>query len=263
MLDVGSTPDRSNAEKPGQRGELAGPAPVDADASRRRGDLISWLLGGLLLAIVIVPALVWRGELAGLFTDRSWVMALVRDAGAWGPAALMGLTVAQIIAAPIPGQAVNLVAGYAFGFWWGALYSWLATLIGSTAALALARYAGRPLVVRLVSPHALDRLDRYAAGRGLGFFFLVFLIPFLPDDVACFLAGLTPLPLRALIAVVALGRIPGVLTAVWAGSQADRLAGQGWLVAGALIVLGLFVAVRFGRRLQNALLRWLSQRIGS
>jgi len=263
MTDADGARDRLRGEAPGQPGELRRPAAVDANLLRRRGGPVPWLLGGLLLAFLVVPSLVWRGELAGLFTDRDRVMALVRGAGAWGPAALIGLTMAQIIAAPIPGQVVNLVAGYAFGFWRGALYSWLATLVGSTVALALARYAGRPLVVRLVSPQALDRLDRYAAGRGLRFFFLVFLIPFLPDDVACFLAGLTSLPLRALIAVVALGRIPGVVTAVWAGGQADRLGWQGWLIAGALILLGLFVALRYGQRLQDALLRWLSQRAGS
>ncbi len=262
MRDVSDVPSPAGAEGQGHSGDRPRPTPVDADSPHPRVAPVHWLLGGLLLAILAAPSLIWRAEIAGLFTDRGRVMALVRAAGAWGPGVLIGLTVAQIIAAPIPGQVVNLVAGYAFGFWQGTLYSWLATLIGSTLAMALARFAGRPLVVRLVSPNALDRLDRFAAGRGLRFFFLVFLIPFLPDDVACFLAGLTPLPLPALIVVAAVGRIPGVITAVWAGSQADRLGWQGGLVAGALILLGVCVAARYGWRLQTALLQRLSQRTG-
>jgi uncharacterized membrane protein YdjX (TVP38/TMEM64 family) len=208
----------------------------------------------LLVAALIAPFVIWRAEIAAVFGVREQVIGAVRDAGAWGPLVLIGLTVAQIIAAPIPGQAINFAAGYLFGFWLGALYSWFGTLVGSTAAMALARLAGRPLVARLLSPSLLERLDRLAAGRGLGFFFLVFLVPGLPDDALCFAAGLTPLPLPALIAVAAVGRIPGVIASVWAGAFAERLSWQGWLIVGALVVLGAFVAWRYGERVQETFL---------
>jgi len=211
-------------------------------------------IGALAAFLVYRPA-----GIVALFTDRQQVLEAVRGAGAWGPLALIGLTVAQVVAAPIPGQAVNFAAGYLFGFWRGGLYSWLGTLLGATVAMVLARIAGRPLVVRLANATTLERLDRAAAGRGLGFFFLVFLIPFLPDDVACFLAGLPPLPLPALIAVAAVGRIPGVITAVWAGAFADRMPWQGWLIAGALAAGALVLAWRYGERVQEILMRWMAR----
>ena len=218
------------------------------------------LIGLLIIVVLVLPWLVWRGQLSTLFTDRARVMAMVQGAGGWGPLALIGLTVVQIIVAPIPGQAVNFVAGYVFGFVPGTIYSWLATLIGSTLTMGLARYAGRPMVHRLVSPAALARLDRFAAGKGLVFFFLIFLIPFLPDDLSCFLAGLTPLPLPALILGVAIGRFPGVATAVWVGTQADRLSWPGWLIVALVALLTGLVVWRRGERIQGALLdfvrRW-------
>jgi uncharacterized membrane protein YdjX (TVP38/TMEM64 family) len=216
----------------------------------------------LLIVGLVVLLTTRRTGVVALFTDRTRVLDAVRGAGAWGPLVLIGLTVAQVIAAPIPGQAVNFVAGYLFGFWRGGLYSWLGTLVGSILAIALARVAGRPLVVRLAAKRlaTLERLDRFAAGRGLGFFFLVFLIPFLPDDVACFLAGLTPLPLPALIAVAAVGRIPGVITAVWAGAYADRLSWPGWVVAGVLVAVALVLTWRYGERVQEALMRWITNK---
>ena len=127
----------------------------------------------------------------------------MRDAGPWAPLAFIGLYIAQAIAAPIPGQALNFAAGYLFGFIPGVLYSWGGLMLGTT--LALSWPLRRPaLLQRLVNPAALEKMDRLAAGRGLGFFFLVFLIPGLPDDIACFVAGLTPLPLLLLIVTSAL-----------------------------------------------------------
>ena len=205
------------------------------------------------------PLYLLRHEIALLFQNRQQVVAAICAAGAWGPALLIALYVAQVIAAPIPGQAVNFVAGYLYGFWLGSLYSWLGMVIGSAAAMGLARLAGRPLVTRLVSPATLARLDRLAAGLGLGFFFLVFLIPGLPDDAACFLAGLTPLPLPALLAAAAVGRVPGIVAAVWAGAYAERLPWQGWLIGGGIALAAAALLWRYGKQIQDGLLRLLTR----
>ncbi len=212
----------------------------------------------LVAAGLTAPLVIWREPIAAVFAQRERVVAAIRGAGAWGPALLIALYVAQVIAAPIPGQVVNFVAGYLYGFGLGSLYSWLGMVIGSAAAMALARLAGRPLVARLVNPARLDRLDRLAAGRGLGFFFLVFLIPGLPDDAACFLAGLTPLPLPALLAAAAVGRIPGVVAAVWAGAYAERLPWQGWLIGGGISLVAAALLWRYGPRVQDALMRFVT-----
>jgi uncharacterized membrane protein YdjX (TVP38/TMEM64 family) len=214
--------------------------------------------GGLLvLAALIVPIIIWREQLLTIFAQRERVVAAVRSASGWGPIVIIGLTVAQIVAAPIPGQAINFVAGYLYGFWLGAFWSWVGTVLGSALVMALARWVGRPLVTRLVSPDLLVKLDRLAASRGLWFFFLVFLIPGLPDDAVCFLAGLTPLPLPALIVAAAIGRMPGIMGAAWAGAYAGRLPWQGWVVLGGLALLGAVIAWRWGDRIQDAILRRL------
>jgi uncharacterized membrane protein YdjX (TVP38/TMEM64 family) len=218
------------------------------------------LVALLILAALIVPLILLRDPIRAVFMEPQRLTAAVRSAGPWAPLAFIGLYVAQSIAAPIPGQALNFAAGYLFGLIPGILYSWLGLLLGSIAALLLARYLGRPLVQRLIAPAALEKMDRLAENRGLVFFFLVFLIPGLPDDIACFAAGLTSLPLLALIMVSAIARLPSVVASVWLGTHAQQLPWQGWLILAGLTVALALAAWRYGERIQDAVLKWLTRR---
>jgi uncharacterized membrane protein YdjX (TVP38/TMEM64 family) len=177
-----------------------------------------------------------------LFADsqrlRDWVLGW----DAYAPVAIILLQGAQVLLAPIPGQGVGAASGYLFGSCWGTIYSLTGTVIGSFVAISLARHYGRPLVERVISADVLARFDARAGHRGLLFFALVFLLPFLPDDVACFVAGLSAIPIPALMLTVLAGRMPGVFVSAWIGANATSL-GTGQLVW--LIVAGGAVAAAF------------------
>lgn len=220
------------------------------------------LVALLVVAALIAPLWVWREQIDRVFVAPERVAAEVRDAGPWGPLVVIALSVGQTLVAPIPGQGVNFVAGYLFGLGLGLLYSWLGLVLGTVLAMGLARLAGRPLVARLVDSSLLDRASRLVAGRGLGFFLVCFLVPGLPDDLLCFVAGLTTLPLRLLLPIAAFGRFPGLFAAVWLGSNADQLPWQGWLLLALVSVLALLAAWRYGERLQRVLLSRLQRHTG-
>jgi uncharacterized membrane protein YdjX (TVP38/TMEM64 family) len=208
-------------------------------------------------AALLIPLIIWRNDLLRVFADREQVAAEIRAAGAWGPVVIIGLSVAQTVVAPIPGQMTNFVAGYIYGPWLGLLYSWAGLVLGAAIAMLLARYAGRPVIERLVSPSLLDRVDGLAAGKGLGFFFLFFLIPGLPDDLLCFVIGLTTLPLRIMLPMAAIARLPGLIGAVWLGASAEKISPVVWVV---LAIAGLAILLlfwRYGDRLQDFLMHRL------
>ena len=187
---------------------------------RIRGRTIA-VLG--LLALVVAALLIWRRPLLSLFADTARIREFVMRFGLWAPLATILLHVAQVLLAPIPGQVIDAANGYLFGTAWGTVYSLIGVIAGSTLAMALARRFGRPWAERLIKRETLERLDGYSQQRGALFFFLVFLFPFLPDDVACFLAGLTPLPLPELVVLAALGRLPGIFVANFVGANAAAL----------------------------------------
>jgi len=214
-----------------------------------------------LLALVVAALLIWHRPLLFFFADRARVQEFVTRFGPWAPLAAILLHVAQVLLAPIPGQVIDAVNGYLFGMAWGTIYSLVGVIAGSGLAMTLARRFGRPWAERLITRETLERLDGYSQQRGSLFFFLVFLFPFLPDDVACFLAGLTPLPLPELVVLAAIGRLPGILVANFVGANAaDLTRTQGMVFIAVLIALAL-VFWRYQERIEAAMLKitaWLT-----
>ncbi len=239
-----------------REGHTTGPREADRDAS---SILRSWPLLALSAIVLGVVLFLWGRPLAKLLADVEQVRRFVASFGIWAPSAIIGLEVAQVVLAPIPGGAIDLTSGYLFGAGWGTLYSMAGVMGGTITALYLARRFGRPLVERLVPRHTLSRLDHYARHRGELFFLLLFLMPFTPNDVACFLAGLTPIPLVRLILIALIGRIPGVLMANLMGASAMALSTRQWLLIGvplSLIALGFW---RYQERIEESLLRLLTR----
>jgi uncharacterized membrane protein YdjX (TVP38/TMEM64 family) len=207
-----------------------------------------------------VPMLLWRDELSAVFANREQVVEEIRGAGAWGPVVLIVLVIGQTIVAPIPGQVINFVAGYIYGPWAGMLYSWLGMVAGIGIAMAIGRYAGRPVVERLIGSAVMEKMDQLAAGKGVAFFLLMFIIPGLPDDVLCFIVGMTALPLRLMWPLAAVARIPGLLAAVVLGAQAENIPLPVWIAFSGLGLVGLVMIWRYGDRVQSFLMHWLGER---
>jgi len=96
----------------------------------------------------------------------------------------------------------------------------LGVVAGSGIVFLLARRFGRPAVERLVADDALAEFDGFADRRGVAGLFVLFLLPAFPDDALCALAGLSPLRLRTLVVLVAVGRLPTFALAAAAGQNA-------------------------------------------
>jgi uncharacterized membrane protein YdjX (TVP38/TMEM64 family) len=212
------------------------------------------------LAVAALAALLYWGEpLWAFFADQEAIQRRVNAYGPWGPLITIALNAAQVVLAPVPGYVIGWANGYLFGVWMGTLYSALGMLIGSAIAMVLSRRFGRPLVERLVNPDALARWDAIASRRGPAFFFLVFLVPGLPDDIVSFVVGLSALPIPRMIVLGILGRLPGIFGASWIGANAAALPVWAWvpLIAGMAVLAWLFL--RFGDQVEDALVRVIQQ----
>ena len=177
------------------------------------------------LLMVVIPAFVIMIVLAGILwllryvIPAEWIAQIshyidnpseLRALGQGSEWLFIMIQVLQVVFAPIPGQAAAFAGGFIFGFWKGWGLTTLGLVIGSFIAMVLARLLGMSIVRKVVPDSIIKRFDSVIADGGYMTFFMIFLLPALPDDAVCFLAGLTKLKLLPLTLVSLLGRAPGM-----------------------------------------------------
>lgn len=174
-----------------------------------------WGIGGA-IAAALVGGVVWLIAtdapayqfLTRLYVDKRFLKQTLREWGVLAPVVFIGLQALQVIVAPIPGQLTGILGGYLFGEWGGLLYSTIGLSLGSVASFAIARWLGARYVQRLVSADIWKRLGFIIEAEGSILCFVIFLIPGLPKDMACYLFGLSPMPFWVFALISTLGRMP-------------------------------------------------------
>ncbi|OGO06213.1 MAG: hypothetical protein A2Y73_08555 [Chloroflexi bacterium RBG_13_56_8] len=207
-------------------------------------------------ALSLASVLLWRAGMWGTFADPEALKELL---GPWSPLVIVVAEILQVLLAPMPGQIIGIAAGYLYGVFWGTILSMIGLTLGTMIAIWLARRLGRPLLERIASPELLTRIDSYAQRRGSLTFFLIFLFPFLPDDVCCFLAGLTPLRMGELVLLAIVGRAPGIIVSTLIGARAQDLT---WIQLALISGVGVILAVLFARnqeKLEGVMFRFLDR----
>jgi len=229
---------------------------------RRQGDDRTPIHAALFAVLILVVGgalWYWRESLWVFWGDQERIREWVAGFGPWGPLVTIALNVVQVLLAPIPGQFVGLVNGYLYGAWMGTLYSMVGLALGTTLAMVLGRWFGRPLVERLVNPEKLRHWDRIAGRQGPLFFFLVFLFPFLPDDITCFLIGLSPLSIPRMLILATPARLPGVFVSCWVGAYATGYPWWAWIPLGSGAAALAWAFWRYQAQLERQIVRLIQR----
>jgi len=162
--------------------------------------------------------------------------------GLWGRLAYMGMMILQIIAAFLPGEPFEMVAGYAFGTVEGTILCLLASAIGSILVLLFARKFGLRFVGLFFKKEQIDKVKFLKSSpKRIFLFSVIFILPGTPKDLLCYFAGITDIKLWKLILICSLGRIPAIVTSTLGG---DALGTKSYILA--IIVFASTVAVSLG-----------------
>jgi uncharacterized membrane protein YdjX (TVP38/TMEM64 family) len=193
----------------------------------------------LLVAALFVPVIIWHDAIWKLFTSTQRLREWVLGWGAWAPIVFIAIQAIQVIVFVIPGEVPQIAGGYLFGAWEGTLLSVTGILIGSAVAFFLARALGTPFVAALFPREQVERVRALLVSRSARVvFFLLFLIPGVPKDILCYVAGLTPMKFPFFAAASTLGRLPGIVGSAIIGSAA---ASNRWVLTG--IIAGVAVVL--------------------
>lgn len=157
----------------------------------------------IISAILVATLWVYRyplAELLQIIQDQDAVSAYLQGYGSLGPIILFILLISQVFVAIIPGHALMVTAGYAYGIL-GLFVTLSSTILGSQIAFLIARKYGRSLIYRLASREVIERWDKVAKNQGTLFYFFSFVLPIFPSDLMCYVAGLCTIsPKRFFIA---------------------------------------------------------------
>ncbi len=185
---------------------------------------------------------------------RDWLESL----GTWAPLGFILIQALQVVAAPIPGEATGFMAGFLFGAAPGFIYASLGLTLGSGLAFLISRWLGSWVVERVFHTEALRKFDALFEGNGALVSFLLFLFPGAPKDYLCYLLGLSKMPFKVFVVLVAAGRMPATLLLALQGAQAYRGDYGSFLALSAIPVLVGVILVLFRERFY----RWLGRRRG-
>ncbi len=184
----------------------------------RKPKVIALIISAIIiLALVAVGVIFWQ-PFYEIASDQGRTQQLIESTGAWGPLVFILLQIVQVVVAPIPGQVTGVVGGYLFGWELGTVYTTIGGAIGFTLVFWLARKLGRPFLEYFFDKKLIGKFDYLAESKGVLVLFLIFLIPAFPDDLICYIAGLTTIKIRTLVLISLAGRLPSTLFLSFAGA---------------------------------------------
>ena len=152
------------------------------------------------------------------FSDVDVFRAFVEQNYFLSVIALIIICAVQVIIALIPGELVEIAAGYAFGPFLGTVYTLAGITLGSVIVILVSRRLGRAFVESLYPREKIDALPILNnPKRRNALVCLLFFIPGTPKDLITYVIGLTNMSIPLYLTLATFARIPSVLMSTISG----------------------------------------------
>jgi uncharacterized membrane protein YdjX (TVP38/TMEM64 family) len=162
----------------------------------------------------------WLVSIFKLFSDPQAMREYIAAYGPLAPVISALLMILQSVAAPLPAFLITFANGLLFGVWWGAALSWSSAMLGAALCFFIARYFGRPAVVKLTSESALAASDRFFERYGKHAVLIARLVPIISFDVISYGSGLTGMRFLGFWIATGIGQLPATILYSYLGDEA-------------------------------------------
>lgn len=148
----------------------------------------------LIVCLLIISGIFFAVCATGFIKDMTSIEALreyIESSGNWAVWVFILFQFLQVVILPIP-STVTVMAGVAlFGPLKCSIFSFIGIFIGSVLAFGIGRWLGYKVVSWIVGKEDLDKWLKKIKGKDYLILSIMFLLPLFPDDVLCFIAGLS------------------------------------------------------------------------
>ena len=160
----------------------------------------------------------------------------------------------QVIILPVPGS-VTVAAGVAlFGPLKCSIFSFIGITLGSIVAFAIGRVVGEKAVRWIVGEETLKKWLQKLKGKDYLILSIMFLLPLFPDDVLCFVAGLSSLTWTYFSVLLVITRVTSLLATSYSVGLIPLTTWWGimiWLIIGALVVAAFWVVCKYSDKIDG------------
>lgn len=196
-------------------------------------------------------------QIKDIFSSPQHFKNFVIKQGALAPVVFFLIQISQVIIAPIPGNLTALAGGALFGGIYASFLSSLGIILGSMIAFYLARTFGKPLVIKLVGEETFNKYSKVFTGKSFLSLFIIFLLPFFPDDALCLLAGISKIDFRLFTVLTVFGRLPNIVFASLIGSGMISFSLVTWIIIGILSAILFLLLFRYKNEVES----WLYSKL--
>lgn len=211
-----------------------------------------------ILFIMVIVSVVFVGRFGELLENPHRIRDVIAAFGAWGYLVYALMNIIQVLFAPIPGLVLTVSSGIIFGVFGGIAASLLSVTVGGFMAMFIARYFGKRILYYIMDENA-KRFENQISRKGIPLIFFLSLIPNPIGDGLFYLAGLTDVPFRILIPIIALARLPGIVISVLIGSELLEMDTRRWIVGGCGFLIVVAAYFIFGKRLETLFSRIMNR----
>ena len=162
-------------------------------------------------------------ELTAVFQSLETARAYIASYGALAPVVSAILMIFQSVIAPLPAFLITFANGLLFGVWWGAALSWSSAMLGAALCFFIARFLGRPVIVKVLSESTVNMSDRFFQRYGKHAVLIARLVPVVSFDAISYGAGLTGMRFLWFAIATGVGQLPATLLYSYLG---DRVTGS-------------------------------------
>lgn len=189
----------------------------DAQYQKRR-KIFAVISVAAFVAVIILLTLLFIKVFAPYMQSTEEFQVFLEAYGWRGRLILFGLQCVQVIIALIPGEVIELGAGYAYGAVEGTLICMAGVALSSSLIFWLTKKFGTPLVELFISREKINALRFINSEKKLKrLIFLLFFIPGTPKDVLTYFVGLTNIRLSEFLIISLIARIPSLLSSTLCG----------------------------------------------
>lgn len=160
----------------------------------------------------------------------------------------------QVVILPVPGS-VSVAVGVAlFGPLRSALFSFIGIFLGSIAAFAIGRVVGYKAVCWIVGKDDLNKWLNKIKGKDYLLLSIMFLLPLFPDDILCFVAGLSSMTWPYFLVMIVITRAISVLTTSYSLDLIPFTTWWGiliWVIIAALVGLSFWLVCKYSDKIDG------------